>query len=171
MKIGIISDSHKKTGRQRKAIEHLLKEGAEFFIHAGDILKEENLSMFDEFNLKYVSIFGNNDHHLIEAMNRYNIYQEPYYFKKGSIKFKLMHLPLYLNPDTDIIIFGHTHFYECEYKNSTLYLNPGEVCARNRPFSSAVLLEVNNDSYIVNHFNREIKTNKWENEKNIFMRN
>ena len=45
MKIGILSDTHSKVGKAKKAIDFLLKEGAEFFIHAGDICEVEVLEI------------------------------------------------------------------------------------------------------------------------------
>ena len=35
-----------------------------------------------------------------------------------------MHIPNHLTPDTDIVIFGHTHMFEIDYKNETLFLIP-----------------------------------------------
>ena len=48
MKIGIISDTHKKLGRAIKAIDYLIKEGAEYILHAGDIVREEVLEYLEE---------------------------------------------------------------------------------------------------------------------------
>ncbi len=41
MKIGILSDTHKKEKRSQKVVDLLVKNGAEFLIHAGDIVKAE----------------------------------------------------------------------------------------------------------------------------------
>ncbi|MDH4944759.1 YfcE family phosphodiesterase [Sulfurimonas sp. C5] len=157
IKIGIISDSHTKHNRAVKAIDMLLKEGVEFFIHAGDIVEAETLEYLKKTKKRYVAVYGNNDAHLVDLHNKYNLVQEPNYFKLANTTFKLMHLPFYMSNDTDIVIFGHTHKFEVEYKGKTLYLNPGEVCARNKPSSECVLLEITPEKFDVKYFTRKKK--------------
>jgi hypothetical protein len=69
-----------------------------------------------------------------------------------------MHLPMYLNGDTDVVIFGHTHVFESEYKNRTLFLNPGEVCAREKPQKECVLLEITPNEYKVDYYFKAINS-------------
>lgn len=147
MKLGILSDSHTKSDYTNDVIEHLKKQGAEYLIHAGDLCLEKNLQLLENSGLKYISVFGNNDNNLLGLSDKYFIKKEPYYFKIQDIKFKLMHIPNYLTPDTDIVIFGHTHSFYQEYKNSTLFINPGEVCARNKNITECALLEITQDKY------------------------
>jgi putative phosphoesterase len=152
MKIGIISDSHTKVKKARRAIKMLLKNGADFFIHAGDIVDPDTLDILETCGKKYIAVYGNNDAHLAEYHNRYHLVQEPYYFKLANTKFKLMHLPFYMSSDAEVIIFGHTHKFKTEFIDGTLFLNPGEVCARNKPISESVLLEVLDDEFIVKYY-------------------
>ena len=152
MKIGIISDSHTKVKKARKAVNMLLENGVDFFIHAGDIVNPETLDILENSGKKYIAVYGNNDAHLAEYHNRYHLVQEPYYFKLANTKFKLMHLPFYMSSDAEVIIFGHTHKFETEFVEGSLFLNPGEVCARNKPTSECVLLEVLDDEFIVNYY-------------------
>ncbi len=157
MKIGILSDTHKKTKLAKKAINHLIQNGAEFLIHAGDIVEPEVLELLKNSGLKYVAVYGNNDAHLAHLHNSYNLVQEPYYFKLANTKFKLMHLPFYMNPDADIIIFGHTHIFECDFKNKSLFLNPGETCARNKALTEFTMLEIEDNRYTVTYFSKDPK--------------
>ena len=152
MKIGIISDSHTKVKKARKAVNMLLENGVDFFIHAGDIVEPQTLDILENSGKKYIAVYGNNDAHLAEYHNRYHLVQEPYYFKLANTKFKLMHLPFYMSSDAEVIIFGHTHKFETEFVEGSLFLNPGEVCARNKPVSECVLLEVLDDEFIVNYY-------------------
>jgi len=161
MKIGVLSDTHTKVGKTKKVIEKLLYEGVEFFIHAGDICELEVLEMLKNSGKKYVAVYGNNDAHLAEYHNKYNLVQEPYYFKLSNLKCKLMHLPFYMTPDADVVISGHTHTFHSEYKGGTLFLNPGEVCARSKPISECALLHVKEHNLIVTHFTRENKTEEF----------
>jgi len=158
MKIGLISDTHTKVKKASRAIDVLVEDGAEFLIHAGDIVEVEVLELMKKSGLSYEAVYGNNDAHLAHFHGDYNLVQEPYYFKLANTKFKLMHLPFYMSPDADIVISGHTHTFHSEFNNSTLFLNPGEVCARSKPISEWAMLEINDDKLFVTHYTRENKS-------------
>ncbi|WP_418184832.1 YfcE family phosphodiesterase [Aliarcobacter vitoriensis] len=165
MRIGILSDSHFKVAYQKEVIELFKNERCEYLIHAGDFCCEENIKNLEDSNLKYISVFGNNDRDLFDLSSEYNIKKEPYYFKIEDISFKLMHLPLHLSPDTDIVIFGHTHQFHCEYVNRRLYLNPGEVCAREKPIISCLKLEINQNEYIITHYYKDVNQKNFMKEE------
>ncbi len=171
MKIGILSDTHKKIAISQEIINHLVSCGAEFLIHAGDVVKVEILQQLKDSGLKYIAVYGNNDAHLIDYHNQYNLVQEPHYFKLNNLKFKLMHMPFYLAPDADIIIFGHTHVFECNFKHNTLFLNPGEACARNKNLIEFAMLEITDSKYDIIYFNKEIKAKIFKQKKFSFKRN
>ena len=154
MKIGLLSDTHKKVDYAQAVVDHLVREGAEFLIHCGDIVKEEMLEQLKNSGRRYVAVYGNNDPHLAHVHNRYNLVQEPHYFKLSGTTFKLMHLPFYMSPDAQIVLFGHTHSFECDFKNGTLFLNPGEACARNKPVSECAMLEITDASFNVIQYSR-----------------
>lgn len=161
LKIAILSDSHKKQTLTKDAINMLKHKGAKYLVHAGDLELVENLELLKKSGLPYVSVFGNNDRHLIEYANQYKIKQEPYYFKIKELKFKLMHIPNYLTPDTDIVIFGHTHTFHTEYTNKTLFINPGELCARNKNLTECVLLEITEDKYKLSYNFKKPTDTQW----------
>jgi len=168
VKFAILSDSHKKTKLTKDAIEYLKKLGATIIIHAGDLVIKENLEVLKNSGLIYTSVFGNNDTNLLQYQNDYNIHKEPYYFKVKEIKFKLMHLPYYMTPDTNVVIFGHTHQFEVKYENNTLFLNPGEVCARNKPLSECTMLEIKEDKYIIDYYFKSIQEKDWDTKRYEF---
>lgn len=170
MKIGILSDTHKKEKRSQKVIDHLVTNGAEFLIHAGDIVRPAMLDQLVNSGLRYIAVYGNNDAHLHEVHNRYNLVQEPHYFKLAKTKFKLMHLPFFLSPDSEVVLFGHTHMFDCEFTNGTLFLNPGEACARNKPVSECAMLEVTDTHFNVTYYTRELKTKKFHEQHFSFER-
>jgi len=165
MKIGILSDSHFKSDYTKEVIDLLKKKGSEYLVHAGDLCIEQNLKHLEESGLVYVSVLGNNDMSLISISNKYNIKQEPYPFKIKETTFKLMHLPYYMNGDCDVVIFGHTHIFESEYNNGTLFINPGEVCAREKPKIECVLLEIKENEYIINYYSRNINEKEFVKEE------
>ncbi|MGM0533876.1 MAG: metallophosphoesterase family protein, partial [Campylobacterota bacterium] len=88
------------------------------------------------------------------------IYPQPHYFKLKDTTFKLMHLPFYLAGDVRVVISGHTHEFSCEKKGRTLFLNPGEVCARNKPVSEYATLTVQEGRYKVVHYFKDLQTKK-----------
>ena len=155
MKIGLISDTHSKVSKTQKALDMLLENGAEFIIHAGDIVEVEILDLLKNCGKKYVAVYGNNDAHLIQYHNKYNLVQEPNYFKLANLKFKLMHLPFYMNADADIIISGHTHYFHSDFKNGTLFVNPGEICARKKPISECAMLKISDKKFKVTHYTKD----------------
>ena len=161
MKIGILSDSHMKTQLHRDAIEHLLSLGVEYLLHAGDIMLEEHLQMLVETGLPYACVYGNNDTALISLHGQYNIFQEPYYLKIEDLKVKMMHMPYYMSADADLIISGHTHMFEASLLNDRLFINPGEVCAREKPLSECALVIVENGSFEVAHYFRKLSQSEW----------
>lgn len=165
MKIGILSDTHTKVKKAKETLELLIGNGAEFIIHAGDICEYETLELLKNSGKRYVAVYGNNDAHLVHYHNKYNLVQEPYYFKLANTKFKLMHLPFYMAPDSDIVIFGHTHKFEVEFNNNTLFLNPGESCARNKPISECALLDVSDDSFSVKYYTKKKSENDYSIQK------
>ena len=162
MKIGILSDSHSKTDLTQDALDMFQEKGVKYLIHSGDLVKKENLDVLKNSGMIYIAIFGNNDYNLIQYQNDYKIYQEPYYFKIEDIKFKLMHIPNYLSPDSDIIIFGHTHIHEHQYTNKTLFINSGEICAREKDLTECVILEITEKEYIIEYNHRKPTDKNWE---------
>lgn len=170
MKIGIMSDSHKKVGRSKKVIDLLKEYGAEQIIHAGDIVKVEVLDLLEHSGLPYIAVYGNNDAHLYRYNNTYNLVEEPYSFDFDDLTVSLMHHPTYVSYNSDIVIYGHTHDIDIRYENNTLILNPGESCARDRPLSECLLLEITPHSYDISYFFRAIKTDRWEEKKTTFKR-
>jgi len=165
VKIGIVSDSHRKIGLLEDAISVIKKEGCTHIIHAGDIVLKESLELLKNSGLDYTAVLGNNDIALIEYMDKYNLFKEPHYFKLGDLTFKLMHLPYFLSGDADVVIYGHTHYFKAEKKGKTLYLNPGEICARKKPLSEFAILETKGHSYIVKRFLKEPDGSRYECEE------
>jgi hypothetical protein len=158
-----MSDTHRKTGRAKKVIDLLVNEGAEFILHAGDIVQEEVLEYLEKAPVRYAAVFGNNDFHLYKTAEKYNLTTEPHYFKLAGKTWKLMHYPKYMFPlDTDIIVYGHTHDVDITFNGKNLILNPGEVCARDHGFSTCMTLDIADERYVVTLFYRKIKTDEWK---------
>jgi hypothetical protein len=75
-----------------------------------------------------------------------------------------------MTPDADIIISGHTHTFEQNYTNNTLYINPGEVCARNKPLTECAMLEINENKYIITYNYKKPDAKVWETKEFVYDR-
>ena len=164
MTLGVISDTHRRVDLAKFCIQTLKKEGAEFLVHAGDIVEEKTLQLLEKSTLPYVAVLGNNDAHLKSLADKYNLFHEPYTFMFQEYKIKLMHHPLYLTPDANIVIYGHTHHFEANLLNGTFFLNPGEVCARKKPLCECALLHVNEKRWDVTRFFCKPEKKIWKKE-------
>jgi len=165
LKIGLLSDSHHATALHKSAIEHLLSLGVEYLLHAGDIMLEEHLQMLEATNLPYACVYGNNDTSLISLHGKYNIFQEPYYFTIEDIKIKMMHLPYFMSADADIVVSGHTHLFEASLLGDTLFINPGEVCAREKALSECAVVEITEGKFEVIHYFKQLSQGDWTKRK------
>ncbi|QOG12257.1 metallophosphoesterase family protein [Arcobacter sp. FWKO B] len=150
-KIAIISDSHGKREYLKLVLDQLKKQGIQYLLHAGDICKGDDLELLHNMQVPYTCVFGNNDGHLISLSDHYNIKQEPSYFKIEDTTFKMMHLPFYMSPDSDVVVSGHTHIFEHSFNGKTLYINPGEICAREKPRIEFVILEISQRNYKIEY--------------------
>jgi putative phosphoesterase len=137
--IGVISDTHDKLELTQRIVEYLLSHNISHLIHAGDI-GQRVADYLARLPIKTVAVYGNTDTALHAPGGNLILQKQPYYFKIGSTTFKLMHQPYFLTPDSDVVIYGHLHTFECK-KAKSLFLNPGEVCAREKPRSECALLD------------------------------
>ncbi len=155
MKIGILSDTHKKVEFAKDVIEFMQKKEVDHIIHAGDIEVVDTLDLLEDSNIPYTAVLGNNDFSLINYMQKYNLFKEPHYFNLGDIKVKLMHLPYYLTNDANLIVYGHTHKFATEVIKDTLFINPGEVCARKRSKIEFCILKKVDKKWKVRYYHKE----------------
>lgn len=170
IKIGVMSDSHKKESLHQSVLEHFKALKVAHIIHAGDFSLPSNLQSLHAQGVPYTAVYGNNDHRLLEMDEGFEIYKEPHYFTLANTSFKLMHLPFYLSGDVDIVVFGHTHAFECEKKGKTLFLNPGEVCGRNKPLNEYATLEIEEKRFIVTYFFKDLQSNDLGQKEFIYER-
>lgn len=123
---------------------HDLFKGCDLIIHAGDIIKED-----DVYELETIcpvkAVRGNNDFLL-------NTDVYPHYNKfiiNDKIRFYVVHDLKDMYEDYsnyDVIIHGHTHNPKEEYRDNTLVLNPGSFGPKrfSLPISLATITIDNN---------------------------
>lgn len=174
MRLGILSDSHKKLGRLKKVLSLFQMRGVDFIIHGGDWVNKESLLLLKESTIPYIAVLGNNDFIASSEYATYNVVEEPHSFIYNEIAIKLMHHPYWLqdnhDENHDLIIYGHTHQQYCQKNIKTLILNSGEVSARNRNKSQAMIVDILPDTIKVTQLNRKIKTLQWVEEVKEFIR-
>ncbi|HIE34735.1 MAG TPA: YfcE family phosphodiesterase [Campylobacterales bacterium] len=159
MKIGIISDTHNRLDLTKETLSFLHSANIDLLIHAGDI-GIDVLNFLKSSNINYIAVLGNTDKDLLPFLGKENnLFREPYYFIFENKKFKLMHHPYYLSADSDVIIYGHTHHFKCE-KRASLYINPGEVCAREKARSECAIFDLKN--FFVYYCYKELDKNSWQ---------
>lgn len=131
-KIGVLSDTH---GLLRPEVRKILT-GCDAILHGGDINRQEILDELSGIAPVYV-VRGNNDKDWAE--------QIPYtlQFEVCGIHVFMVHKKKEIPPDlreTDLVIYGHSHKYEEEYRNGVCYLNPGSCGPRrfNQPITMAL---------------------------------
>lgn len=168
MKIGILSDTHTKVDLTRHVIELFKKKGVKFIIHAGDIVKEENLKLMKKSKIPYIAVLGNNDYDLVDLADKYNLVSEPHTFNLDGLTVKLMHHPYYIRADADLIIYGHTHYFDAKVNKHSFFINPGEVCARKKDLCECAIVKNSESKWSVKRFTCKPGTLEWNMELKVF---
>lgn len=119
----VLSDTH---GLLRPEVLAYLSQ-ADVIIHGGDINTQAIVDKLREYAPLYI-VRGNNDKQWAEDLPL------SLTFTIEDVRFFLVHnkkdVPPDL-PDTDVMIYGHSHKYACAERDGVLWLNPGS-CGRQR---------------------------------------
>jgi putative phosphoesterase len=129
VKIGILSDTHLTTTTpQFQELARLAFSDCEIIIHAGDIT---NCAILDTFSEKTVhAVHGNMCststllHFPQKKLIRIGNYTIGLCHGTG-LRYNIEDRMWALFPETDCIIYGHTHQPVCEKKGNILFINPG----------------------------------------------
>lgn len=136
MKIGLISDSHENMPMIRKAVKFFNREKVGLVLHAGDIISPITADEFAGLKCRFAGVFGNNDGDRLYLTRRFRkigkLHVRKYECRAGGKKILLIHepdmLPALAESGTyDVIVYGHTHEPEIDFRGSTLVINPGEA--------------------------------------------
>lgn len=146
-RLGIISDTHGRASRARRAIDMLLARGAKRIIHLGDVGDEAVLDLLA--GIESLVVFGNCDDE--RGLGRYaGILGIPVVHPGAVIEVKSCRIGLthghiehevrrLLELDVDILLHGHTHEVRDERVGRTRILNPGALHRASR--LTAMLLD------------------------------
>ncbi len=135
-KAGILSDTHISRANLHftQAVKNCFSD-CDIIIHAGDLT---NISILNTFQDKTIySVHGN----MCDPLTHQQL-SESLSFHIGKFSFRLTHgaqlghdietrfFELY--PETDCLIYGHTHRAVCNKFGNTLIINPGSFCSTGR---------------------------------------
>ena len=146
-RLGIISDTHGRTPRARRAIDLLLARGATRIIHLGDVGSEAVLDLLA--GIEATVVFGNCDDE--RALARYagilgiQVVHPAAVLEVKSRRIGLTHghlereVSLLFESGVDFLLHGHTHEIRDERVGRTRVLNPGALHRASR--HTALLLD------------------------------
>jgi len=148
MKIGIISDTHNSLDVTRRALEVLRDRGIRYLVHAGDITSPKMLSLFRDFECRFVLGNGDIDEEDLNLESErlgFGCIADRCTIEIDNKKILLFHgnnVPLFREAvssgEYDYIIKGHTHMFEDYTSNRTHIINPGSLYGADE-FSIAIL--------------------------------
>ncbi len=133
--IGVVSDTHDNVDKIEKIVNFFNERKVDVVLHAGDIISPFAAAKFNNLNMEFIAIFGNNDGEIFGLKDtlKYKIFPDPHIFKIENIKIVITHKKelvesLEKSGDYDIVVYGHTHKHEARKENKTIVVNPGEGC-------------------------------------------
>jgi len=154
MRFGLLSDSHGRVERTRRAIERLLAIGVDELIHLGDIETESVIDALVGHPVRLV--FGNCDD--VRALSRYCEYMSlAHQHPAGRIDVggrSIVYTHGHLNGElsgaldsgVDYLLHGHTHEIRDERIGPTRIINPGALHRASR--YTVAVLDVFDDSVV-----------------------
>ncbi|WP_248768316.1 metallophosphoesterase family protein [Pseudomonas sp. MWU12-2345] len=125
MKVGVISDTH---GLLRPEALAALK-GCEKIIHAGDIGKPEVLEYLAAIAPLFV-VRGNNDQDAPWAAHLPDLLRLDLSGWRTLLVHDIADVPTALDEGIKLVITGHSHKPLIQWRDETLYLNPGSAGPR-----------------------------------------
>jgi len=141
MKIGIIGDTHDNLPLISRVVDILSREHVDLVLHTGDYIAPFVIPLLGKIPARIVGVFGNNDGDrellLTRSLEQSNINLAGYFTALilDGEKIALLHghdrslLAHCLEcGEYDIVVHGHTHKPSIQLLESTIDINPGEVC-------------------------------------------
>ena len=141
MRIGVVGDTHNQLGNVDRIVGLFEDAGVERIVHTGDITQPAVLERFARLGLPLVGVFGNNDDHTRDVLAEHgaafgmDLVDPPRVLEWAERRILVVHDPeahpdpLDTHADTlDLVLHGHTHRHRHEWRDGTLFFNPGE-CA------------------------------------------
>lgn len=160
MRAAVISDTHDLL---RQEVADIM-ESCDVILHAGDVNTQKLAEWLGKKKPLYL-VRGNNDGEWASGL------PETLWFELEGVSFYMIHNKREMpeaRREADVVIYGHTHKYDCRMEENTLWLNPGS-CGKRRfslPVTMAVL-ELYNGHYQVERIDLPLTEEGAQNGKKI----
>ena len=146
-KIAIFSDSHDNMPAIRQAVSIAVKNSVSYILHAGDFVAPFALLPIIDADVEWRGVIGNNDGEVKGLIAKSgNRIKECYLeVELNSRNIFMVHKPEDIPGSADgydVVIHGHTHEHYVEKRDSSLWINPGEVCGYLSASKSFVILDL-----------------------------
>jgi putative phosphoesterase len=150
MKIAVLADTHvPKRARDLPAAAYALLTGVDAIVHAGDVVSQEFLEKLKKIAPVY-AVLGNNDLglNLPEKLElSWQGVRLAMIHDSGNSKGRHQRLRE-LFPETDVVVFGHSHIPMIEEHDGFTIFNPGSATDRRRqPRHTMGLLHLEQGTY------------------------
>lgn len=148
MKIGVLSDTHlHNPDDELPAAVIEMFRGVDMVLHAGDITHPSVIDFLQTIAPTHAVLGNMDDVHLLGTLPLKKVVEA------GSFRIGLIHgwgAPDGLEErvekefdDVHCIVYGHTHYPACHYRNGILFLNPGSPTDRRwAPYCSIGILHI-----------------------------
>jgi len=135
-----MSDTHDCLPMIEKAIDQLNTSNVKLVLHAGDYCAPFTSTRFKRLNSRFIGVLGNCDGERDLLKKRYSEFGKEIRGRfaevvVGKLKIALLHgedeellKSLIRSRAYQVVIHGHTHKSKIRRRNSTIIINPGEVC-------------------------------------------
>ncbi len=152
--VGLISDTHDRLAPE--ALEAL--EDCDHIIHAGDLTNPDVLAELE--TIAPVSVARGNCDWGYWAQSLPATVTKKFENIQIQVIHNLNHLDLL--PDTDIVVYGHTHIFRQRFEGNVLFINPGSASEpRDGQKPSVARIIINGDKYALEH-------SSWKQERRMY---
>jgi len=131
-RIGVISDTHDRLDKVRKAVTLFNRLKPERVVHCGDVIAQFVFREMGALAMPVVVVYGNCDGDRAALRQRadelgFTLREGPFGFELGGKRIVVSHQPLNEVPDCDFYLHGHTHKLRREGMRPVI-VSPGEAC-------------------------------------------
>ena len=153
MRLGLMSDTHDNVPKIREAICQLNDLEVDLVLHGGDYISPFTAKPYSDLKAKMIGVYGNNcaergKFREVYAAAGKEIVGNFAEVKAGGRRIALLHghddallRAIIAHGSYDAVIHGHDHKAKVEKRDTTLVVNPGEVCGYVTGRSSLAVLD------------------------------
>ena len=144
MRIGVISDTHRKNFYIQKAVDKMIN--SDMIFHLGDNVEDVN-EIKKKFKGEIISVKGNCDLSsntisekivVCEGKKIFITHGHNYAVKDGLLRLRYRALEV----GADIVLYGHTHISKIDLEEGIFFINPGSTTFPRNGFNTIASIEI-----------------------------